>query len=260
MMHKFKKDKEYNLYVDNYIHYEWNGWEYNMLFVGCDSAGNNIFRTTRQRDIVIPNNRIIKFNEPVSAIEMFQMYINWKNFYRKGINQDLRFAQTLQSSIVNTLKENKYVVFGSGKLEPFDYRLMYEVRNDIDSGLYQFEVGAKYSLQNGDEIKIVGRVDDMVCGSDGVWRYDCNIDVTNHKSGMVHNSSYEFIDGKNIINKLYGNRYELSKEFQMNSGCMDIDILGLGKCYPLNDIDQRWVDFLKGKGVFAIHPLLRNLI
>lgn len=121
-MFKFKKDKEYNLYI--------NGWIYNLLFIGRDKDVLT-FHDIRGITYKCHVDDIMNISEPVSATEMFQMYTNWNNFHRVGIHQDLEFAEIIRCRINNTLVGRKYVVVGSGKLEPYDYRLMYKITNDL---------------------------------------------------------------------------------------------------------------------------------
>lgn len=121
-MFKFKKDKEYNLYI--------NDWKYNLLFIGRDKD-MLIFHDIHGITYKCQVDNIMDISEPVSATEMFQMYTNWNNFHREGIHQDLEFAENIRSKINNTLVERKYVVVGSGKLEPFDFRLIDKMKLDL---------------------------------------------------------------------------------------------------------------------------------
>lgn len=57
---------------------------------------------------------------PIDNTEFFIMYTNWMNFYRKGIHQDLNFANNLNQKIKNTFKERTYVLKGTGAFTPFD--------------------------------------------------------------------------------------------------------------------------------------------
>ena len=59
--------------------------------------------------------------EPVDNTELFQMYINWLNFRRDGIHQDLIFAEQLRLKIINTLQNRTHVHYGAGALVEYDH-------------------------------------------------------------------------------------------------------------------------------------------
>lgn len=251
--YKLKKGKEYNLNVDVVTLDSWGSdWEWNKIFTGMHPEhGCYMFTNIYGRESSLFEDEIIGYGEPVSATEMFQMHTNYMNFYRKGALQDLRYAQEIRQIIINTLKERRYIIHGSGKFEPFDYRLMHDIRNDIDSGLYHFEVGETYQLQNGDSVTIIARDHQKVLGSDNIWRYDvCDERIMNmYHYGLCIGSSWEFIDAKNIINDKIGNRHQLIQDFKAEYGYSDKDIKNIGKFINVNDIYQKYLDFLKDRNI-----------
>jgi len=255
---KFKKGKEYNINVDVVILDSWGDeWEWNKVYTGIHPEyGCYEFIDAYGHESSLFDDEIISYNEPVSATEMFQMHTNYMNFYRKGPFQDLRYAQELRQKIVNTLKERRYVIHGAGKFEPFDYKLMYAIRNDIDSGLYQFEVGSTYTLQNGESITIIARDNYRVLGSDNIWRYDtCNEQYRlNLRHGLCVNTSWEFLDGRNIINAELGNRFELIQEFKAEYGYSDPDIKLIGNTTRINEVYDDYFKFLKSKKLKNVNP------
>lgn len=69
----------------------------------------------------------IRVIEPISNTEIFSMYINWNNFYRKGIHQNLTFAREIQQNIFNSLVSRSFVKQGSSKLEVYDFSLIEKI-------------------------------------------------------------------------------------------------------------------------------------
>lgn len=261
---KFKKGKEYNINVDVVILDSWGDeWEWNKVYTGIHSEyGCYEFIDAYGHTSSLFDDEIITYNEPVSATEMFQMHTNYMNFYRKGPFQDLKYAQELRQKIINTLKERRYVIHGAGKLEGYDYRLMYDIRNDIDSGLYRFEVGKKYKLQNGVSVTIIARTEDMVLGSDGIWRYDNHNESTwrNFRYGLCVGTSWEFLDGRNIVNEELGNRFELIQEFKAEYGYTDLDIRLIGKTTRITKLYEDYFKFLKSKNISHSNPYFDRYI
>lgn len=261
---KLKKDKEYNIHIDNIMLDTWGeDWEYNMMFVKM-SNDNTMYEFTNKlgSPFFVHESYFLGYTEPVSATEMFQMHTNYMNFYRKGPLQDLKYAQELRQKIINTLKERSYVIHGAGKLEGYDYRLMYDIRNDIDSGLYRFEVGKKYKLQNGDYVTIIARIEDMVFGSDGIWRYDNYNESTwrNFRYGLCVGTSWEFLDGRNIVNEELGNRFEIIQEFKAEYGYTDPDINLIGNTTRITELYEDYFKFLKRKNISHVNPYFDRYI
>ena len=141
---KFKKDKEYFIKTNN------RTFKYRVIV--SKVVTEMIEKVLTQVAIVVnttdgDNSKTIKLSditmviEPVSNIEIFQMWTNWNNannpdciFYNKA------YANELRSKISKTLKERSYVMYGTGKLEAFDYKKMYEMRNDIKSENFKFNL------------------------------------------------------------------------------------------------------------------------
>lgn len=66
----------------------------------------------------------ISIQECITSTEFFTMYTNWNNFNRKGILQDLNYANEVKEKINNSLNLRDIVRQGSGKFEEYDYKLL----------------------------------------------------------------------------------------------------------------------------------------
>ena len=121
---KFKKDKEYiillktnktiRIVVSKTTTLEDGSQD--IISKDCKSGWDFKFNSNKLNCI-----RII---EPISNTEIFSMYINWNNFYRKGIHQNLTFAREIQQNIFNSLVSRSFVKQGSSKLEIYDFSLI----------------------------------------------------------------------------------------------------------------------------------------
>ena len=60
------------------------------------------------------------------------MYINYMNFVREGINQDLTFAAQVKESILQSLLTKSFVKEGAGKFVDYDFKLLYKLFPDIN--------------------------------------------------------------------------------------------------------------------------------
>lgn len=154
---------------------------------------------------------ITEIVEPVSSVEMFQMWVNWNNFKDDHIRR----------CIVETLKRRSYVMYGSGKFEPYDYSKYEEIM--FDESPFKFKVGETYDLQDGTVIKVIGRTDTkayetLIC-SDGIYRYDRSTDSSDSPDkGRACASNIELMDPKNIFNRIYDNRYIFAINFSKETG------------------------------------------
>lgn len=66
---------------------------------------------------------------PLTSTEFFTMYINWLNFNRIGVHQDLVYAENLKGSILQTIVERDIVIYGDGKFEQYDYNNLKKLTN-----------------------------------------------------------------------------------------------------------------------------------
>lgn len=73
-----------------------------------------------------------EIQEPIDNLEFFQMYINWHNFYRKGIQQDLKYAEELRIKILNTLAIRTFVCYGTGALIKYDLNKLSILMNNSE--------------------------------------------------------------------------------------------------------------------------------
>lgn len=136
---------------------------------------------------------------PVTNIELFTMYINYKNFVNPGPNQDLLYAKEVKRQIKTTLHEREYVSYGSGKLEAYDYSKMYEIL-DIDESKFKYKIGQLYKTLNNDEVKVLARTNlkgyECILCSDKRYRYDRS--TNQHDSGRCTGTSWEFPSINNL--------------------------------------------------------------
>ena len=83
-------------------------------------------------------NKFITVIEPVDNLEMFKMYGNWLNFYRKGIHQNLVFAKQIAEQINETIKKRSYVMYGAGSWINYDFNKLKEVITSLEYDTNQF--------------------------------------------------------------------------------------------------------------------------
>ncbi len=255
---KFKKDKEYFITTKSR--------PYKSRVVVSKVISEMIEKVLTQVAIVIfdETEEVIQISditnvfEPVSNIEMFQMWVNWNNLNNPNcILYNQTEADELRQKITKTLKQRSYVMYGTGKLEAFDYKKMYEIRTDIKSENYKFEVGKSYVLQNGEIITVIGRGDTrgyecLIC-SDGKYRYDRSTDpVTSPEKGRCTATSHELLYPYNILNELFGNRYLLSKEFCEKERVEMDDLSRIEMESRFDELKHKFYAFLKTKNMTSI--------
>ena len=68
-----------------------------------------------------------EIQEPIDNLEFFKMYTNWHNFYRKGIQQELRIK------ILNTLAIRTFVCYGTGALIKYDLNKLSILMSNSDT-------------------------------------------------------------------------------------------------------------------------------
>ena len=84
-------------------------------------------------------NKFITVIEPVDNLEMFKMYSNWLNFYRKGIHQNLVFAKQIAEQINETIKKRSYVIYGAGSWINYDFNKLKEVITSLEDGANEYQ-------------------------------------------------------------------------------------------------------------------------
>lgn len=258
---KFKKDKEYFIKTNN------RTFKYRVIV--SKVVTEMIEKVLTQVAIVVnttdgDNSKTIKLSditmviEPVSNIEIFQMWTNWNNVNNPDcIAYDKAYANELRSKISKTLKERSYVMYGTGKLEAFDYKKMYEMRTDIKSENFKFVIGDEYLLQSGEIIKVLGRTDTkgyecLIC-SDGKYRYDRSTDlVDSPEKGRGTGTHYELIYPYNILNETYGNRYMIALEFCQKERVPLEDLYKIGMESEFHKLKLKFFDFLKSKNLSPV--------
>lgn len=75
--------------------------------------------------------QFLRIVEPVDNSEFFAMYINWCNFIRPGIHQDIEYASTLRHQILQSLEERTHVVYGAGTFNDYDLKLLERLRTEV---------------------------------------------------------------------------------------------------------------------------------
>ena len=66
---------------------------------------------------------------PITNTDFFEMYINWNNWNKEGVHQDLEYAYNLKIKILTTLRTRDIVKFGDGKFEDYDYKRLDKLCN-----------------------------------------------------------------------------------------------------------------------------------
>lgn len=84
-------------------------------------------------------NKFITVIEPVDNLEMFKMYSNWLNFYRKGIHQNLVFAKQVAEQINETIKKRSYVMYGAGSWVNYDFNKLKEVITSLEDNTNEYQ-------------------------------------------------------------------------------------------------------------------------
>ena len=129
----FRKEREYLIQINNEL------FRLICIKVTKNTKGEIVSYTFTNP--VIPNSKyeftveeVFKFGtikEPVDNTELFQMYINWLNFKRESIHQDLKYAEELRIKILNTLKDRTHVRYGTGALVEYDLNKIEILELDI---------------------------------------------------------------------------------------------------------------------------------
>ena len=129
----FRKEREYLIQINNEL------FRLICIKVTKNTKGEIVSYTFTNP--VIPNSKyeftveeVFKFGtikEPVDNTELFQMYINWLNFKRESIHQDLKYAEELRIKILNTLKDRTHVRYGTGALIEYDLNKIEILELDI---------------------------------------------------------------------------------------------------------------------------------
>lgn len=120
-----KKDKEY-LFVDSL------GQKSRLICTKIEKDSKGILVKALFVNPFIPS-QIFEYNleelnvfsiyDPIDNTEFFSMYINWRNFYRDGVHQDLDKAYQIYLSILESLSVRSYVRIGTGAFVDYDYNL-----------------------------------------------------------------------------------------------------------------------------------------
>ena len=82
--------------------------------------------------VIAPFLSVEEFNilsVPVTNTDFFEMYINWNNWNKEGVHQDLEYAYNLKIKILTTLRTRDIVKFGDGKFEDYDYKRLDKLCN-----------------------------------------------------------------------------------------------------------------------------------
>ncbi|AND75411.1 hypothetical protein FDH01_gp211 [Acinetobacter phage vB_AbaM_ME3] len=91
----------------------------------------NTYSKTEQIFKVEEVEQFLRIKEPIDNSEFFTMYINWCNFVRPGIHQDIEYASTLRYKILQSLEERTHVLYGAGAFNDYDLKLSEKLRVGI---------------------------------------------------------------------------------------------------------------------------------
>lgn len=171
-----------------------------------------------QDDSILDKKLLDQVIEPVSSVEMFQMWTNYNSLKLKVSEEEIK---VLRNQITESLKLRSYVAYGKGKFEPFDYKKMYEIRTDIDKSNFLYEVGKSYRTQSNNLVRVLGRTDlkgyeCLIC-DDGIYRYDRSTGISNGDDGRVTGSCHEYTHPSNFVKLELANRYLLREEFEASN-------------------------------------------
>lgn len=169
---------------------------------------------------------------PITSNQVREMYDKW--FNDKTIDYTNEFSSL------------SYCQYGDEKFEANEYRMMYEMRTDINTSNFLYNVGDSYELQNGTQVTVLGRTDMknyecLIC-SDGIYRYDRSNTRCIIESGRVTGSCIEYTDHLNILNKEIGNRFKYKSEYMK---LHNLDEMTLGGSNRLSNDDRGYIEFLK---------------
>lgn len=125
-MSNFKKDKEYFI----------NGIRCICTKIKKDTKGNIInisfIDLEANKELIFKLEDIHTIKNPIENVEFFSMYLNWNNYYRKGLHQDLEFAKEIFFNIINSLNDRSFVISGTGSFVNYDYKKLYTLLNSYD--------------------------------------------------------------------------------------------------------------------------------
>lgn len=125
-MEFFRKKKEY-IYNGSRIVVEKVKEEDNKSFKTIFYVTSNTNSSFKDVDVNIKD-----FIEPIDNLTFYSMYINYMNFVREGIHQDLTFAAQVKESILQSLLTKSFVKEGAGKFVDYDFKLLYKLFPDIN--------------------------------------------------------------------------------------------------------------------------------
>lgn len=125
-MNFFRKNREY-IYDGSRIMVQKVKEEDNKAFKTITFVSGTITDSFKDIDVLIKD-----FIEPIDNLTFYSMYINYMNFIREGVHQDLEFAVQVKESILQSLLTKSYVKEGAGKFVDYDFKLLYKLFPDIN--------------------------------------------------------------------------------------------------------------------------------
>lgn len=125
-MEFFRKKKEY-IYNGSRIIVEKVKEEDNKSFKTITFVTSNTAGSFRDIDV---NTK--EFIEPIDNLTFYSMYVNYMNFVREGMYQDLTFAAQVKESILQSLLTKSFVKEGAGKFVDYDFKLLYKLFPNIN--------------------------------------------------------------------------------------------------------------------------------
>lgn len=125
-MEFFRKKKEY-IYNGSRIIVEKVKEEDNKSFKTITFVTSNTAGSFRDIDV---NTK--EFIEPIDNLTFYSMYVNYMNFVREGMYQDLEFANKVREAIYQSLLIKSFVKEGAGKFIDYDFKLLYKLFPNIN--------------------------------------------------------------------------------------------------------------------------------
>lgn len=130
----FRKEKEYISQVGDNIP---TRFIVTKVKTAEDKSFKEISYKHNEKVVTFKNTEVdhITFIEPVDNVSFFTMYVNWMNYMRPGVHQDLLFADKVKESVKQSLITRSYVKEGTGKFVDYDFNLLEKMFPSLDLNL-----------------------------------------------------------------------------------------------------------------------------
>lgn len=130
---EFRKEREYLIKLDlkYWVRFVCNKITKNEKGEILSYTFLNTYSKTLQTFSVEEVSQFLGVIEPVDNSEFFPMYINWCNFSRPGLHQDLAYAEELRLKILETLDIRSFVNYGTGYFNNYDLKLLIKLKSGV---------------------------------------------------------------------------------------------------------------------------------